>query len=76
MASGTQTTITGFSPEDGSEIKPLGSTDFENALAVFSALRSDGNGGAILDLPRDGSIDFLNTAPSSFASSDFAFSQS
>jgi hypothetical protein len=45
-------------------------------LAVFSALRSDGNGGAILDLPENGSINFLNTAPSSFAPSDFAFSKS
>jgi hypothetical protein len=66
-------TITGFG-SDARGVVSLGAGvgGFANVAAVVSALTSDGNGGTLLSLGADGSIDFVGVAASSLGASHFA----
>ena len=64
--------ISGFGTDPTGIIDLLnGAGGYTKASQAFAALTSDGHGGSKLSLGTDGSIDFVNVAPSSLHASNF-----
>jgi uncharacterized repeat protein (TIGR03803 family) len=64
--------LSGFGADTSGIIDLLnGAGGYTNASQAFAALTSDGAGGSKLSLGADGSIDFVNVAPSSLHASNF-----